>query len=165
MQSLKFNTSAWHYHVVRFGGFDKDKKATDICSYTRRFILGSLVLLLIGALVCLVLTPIVVFVAHFFPFFAQKIPKTFIDICEIVCGVYALALLLIGAFFGGRKLIDLAKEKMRQARFAAIANGTYTPKVKKEKEPKPPPPPKEPGMLVEMYKAYKRKYCVKIEIQ
>lgn len=155
MNSLKVTKEVWHFKVARYGGLRQN--STDICQYTRRFILGCLALLLIGALGCLVVTPIVV-IASFS--FIRLYPPIVIAVSQIVCGVYAIGILGIGIFFGIRKIINLCKETARQAKFKAIANGTYVPK-----EEKPPKPPKEPGMLHEMYKAYKRKYCVKIEIR
>lgn len=162
MESLKFTKDAWHYHVARWGGLRESLTATDICQYTRRFMLGCLLLNLIGALVCLVLTPIIVFASHFF---IHKYNKFLVEVCIVICGVYGLGITCFGLFLAGRKLIDLCKEAARQARFTAIANGTYVEPEEKVKKQKPPKAPKEPGMLIEMYKAYKRKYCVKIQIK
>jgi hypothetical protein len=114
---------------------------------------------LISALVCLVSTPPVVYVAHFF---YHRFPPFLVDLSTVVCCIYLAGITGFGIYLGIRKCIDLYKEAARQAKYKAIADGTYVAPEPKAKKPKP---PKEPGMIMEMYKAYKRKYCVKIEIK
>lgn len=160
MESLTFNKDVWHYRVARWGGLGESTVATDVCSYTRKFILGSLLALLIGALCCLVTTPVIVFVTHFF---VKSYPQALVWISTIVCSVYLAAITGLALFFVIRKCIDVFKEAARQAKYKAIANGTYVAPAPKPE--KPPKPIKEPGMLYEMYKAWKRKYCVKIQIK
>lgn len=157
MQSLKFNKDAWHYRVARWGGLKGYN--TDVCSYTRRFLLGSFVLLIMTLFTCLVLTPLVIFGAHFFlrNFFAS----TLIDVSTIVCTIYLGVLTGLAMFITSRKIYDKCKEAARQAKYKAIADGTYVeppPKVKKIK------PPKEPGFVKVAYRSWKQKYCVRIEI-
>lgn len=157
MKSLIVSQKSWHVFLARFGGLDTDIAVTDICRYTRRCIIGLLLVLLITAVFCIALIPIVVCILHFA---FNRIFSEFLDQASIIaCIMYGLFIVGGGIFVGCEYLNGKFKEKARQARYKAINDGTYVePEPKKKKV-------KQPGFIKLAYKSWKQKYCIKIVIK
>ncbi len=144
---LTFNRSSWHYKLAEFGNF-KDWKDSDqnICAYTRAFIKGCLQCLLIG--VGIALFGHIIWCGIFGVAFSLWYGVFLMDELAIAgAGIIAVAAIITtGIWVSG----ILADRKIRRL------NEEYH-------NPKPPATKKPDGFVVNAYKAWSQKFCIKLE--
>ena len=143
MEATKINRSSWHCKIANLGGH-QNWKDSDICQYTRDFLLG-VALLVFGTIVCFLLFSIVciftgVMIYDIFAFFVYGA-----DLSEI--GTFGL---IVWSIF----ILAVTYWSWLNDRIYFWPKRSY-----KYEEPKE---PKEPGFLKLAYRAHKEKYCHRI---
>jgi hypothetical protein len=146
MNAFKINRGSLHYRIAHnYGGYDKDEHRGDICAYTRRILLGMFfiaVIIVAGALAAICVTDL--FMALGFIIFSTGSLQ---GPGIIALGV-VLAFLVTAAYIYA---MDKWSEKRRAARYH-----------RREMEEAGTPLPD--SFLSTAYKAWKDKYCMKIEL-
>lgn len=139
MKTLTFNKTSWHYIIAAFGGFN-EWKDQDLCTYTRRFMLGILKAALFGVLIAgagFVLAHILLGIA-FSIYYGTMLFSLVAEFAILV--IYVLSLGLGGAIcclYVGTKIHDYANRDSN----------------------------KEDNFIKHAYKGWKEKYCVRITIR
>lgn len=137
MKYTKLNVNSWHYKLAESVGYDPDNN--DICSYTRRVIVG---------IFCLV--ALIVFIA------ATSAAISFL-LVHMVLGAYfyfAYGLVPAFEFFFGWGIVIVSA-------ICAACNLSYL-KLKERKYLRD-TEEKEPSFFVTAYRSWKDKFCVKLQ--
>lgn len=135
MKSLEINTNSWHYKLATLVGYRSWGQGSDICTYTRKVMLGILLILLITAaytLATFILVDIVlglIFSAIAGMWLMGQLGSVVLLSCAMV-GTF------IGMFVGMGYSIERYNEYNRTAR--------------------------PDGFIKEAYKSWKDKYCLKL---
>lgn len=141
MTAYEFDKSSWHYWVAKMGGLSISSRhpETDLCSYIRKFIWGSIVVAFLSGLAFLV---------------------AFIEVHFIVA-------LIVSAIQGIWVIEGWAQAgAILTGIITVLASGTGLAvwrdewKAKHPKEMKV----KEPGFITLAYRGWKDKYCIQIKI-
>jgi len=141
MEATKINRSSWHCKIANFGGH-QNWNDTDICQYTRDFLLGVILVSGIGmGCIALYATVCAFTGAMLYDIFALIVYGA--SFSEI--GVFGLIVWFIVTFSITVWAVSAGKIRLWPKR-----------KYKYEE-------PKEPGFLKLAYRAHKEKYCFRIE--
>jgi hypothetical protein len=137
MMSLTFNKDSWHYAIANFGGFDCYADQ-DLCTYTRKCMIGLFQATIFGILIGLVVFGLwhVIF-GIVFSIMAGSFVFT-----EI--GVVVGCLIILGA---SCVVITMFLEKLRERRNNRL-----------------PTIAKPDSFVKNAYKGWKEKYCIKIQV-
>lgn len=140
MIALKFNKNSWHYKLADMGGYDSSS-SRDICTYTRRILLGAMLFAFVSC-IGLFLTYVIInmlFAVGFSLWYGMWI------ISDIGFAGWLLTFIGAAAFGIVRT-------------FEAI--GRWRAKRREEKYNREPEPD---GYVLSAYKGWKDKYCAKLE--
>ena len=142
--------------ISKFGFFSESNYPTDICSLTRRVFFSLLAHIAASAAVLsLLLLVLLGFVTWGFWITGRKIPNDFMGAMGVLD---VLAVLSVSVGFGITKLAQYIKMKVDENDKRRAREERMNPNYKVPKKPK------EPSLIPLMYKAWKNKFCVKIEV-
>lgn len=134
---LTFNKSSLHYKLALMGGLSKYRDDTDICSYTRKVLLG-----MIAVFVCAVIVgALSMFLSHMaFAIVFSIMYGTVIITEAAIAGYMMLGTVLIGLLL--YKLIEYKEEHRYDVK-----------------------PRKPDGFMKHAYKSWKEEYCVRVVLK
>lgn len=140
--------------ISTFGFFGDFKYPTDICSLTRRVIFSLVLHSVVGIILLAVAGCLLYgFIGWGYICSGHKV-KDFMGAMSVI-DLIAVSGLLLGwliSLAAGYIKIKLDEKEERD-------------RIENIKKPKPPPKPKEPSLVPLMYKAWKNKFCIKIELK
>lgn len=141
MTAYEFDKSSWHFWVAKMGGLHISYRypETDLCSYIRKFIWGSIVVAFLSGLAfCLCFIEVHFLVAL---------------LVSAIQGVWVIE----GAALAGAILTGIVAV-LATGIGLAILRDEWIAKHPKEKKVK------EPGFITLAYRGWKDKYCIQIKI-
>lgn len=143
MKELVFDANSWHYKFAKWAGYRPHSDRLDICSYTRKVILGFLFVGLILALGYIVTYGLVeMFFGLIFSWIAGVWLMSFVG--EIALFTISVVTFLIGVF-AATEYVRVKLEERRDRRREERAN-------------------KPDGFIKHAYKSWKEKHCSRIKI-
>lgn len=143
MKELVFNVNSWHYKLAKWAGYKVYDDQLEICAYTRRVVLGFLLIGLIFVVTYIVALALVEML--FGLFFSLLIGAWIVStIGEITLIVVSTIIASISLFW----IMEKASNK-----YFELKN-----RLREEKANKP------DGFVEHAYKSWKEKYCARIKI-
>jgi uncharacterized membrane protein len=133
MKTLTFKENSWHHRLAKMGGFDWS--CGDICSYTRKVMMGALGAILVSAL-ALILLYLAVHMVMGIGFSLWYGMFLFTDAGFAGLVVVSIVSLVTGIFFLSDRLQKYNLENQYN----------------------------DPGFVKTAYRSWKEKYCARIEI-
>lgn len=142
MKTLTFNKNSFHYKLAEFGGLDK-WNSYDICSYTRRVVVGMLLMCVLGSIFAFLANIIIQVVLGIgFSFWYRQ--DLFSD-----WGKAGMIMIVTSAAGGIILFVPQMLWRAYQNRQARIAGLDL--------------PVKPDGFIKTAYKSHKQKYCLRID--
>lgn len=137
--------------IARFGFFREFKWPADICSLTRR-VIASVVIHGIAGILVLALASCLLsgFYGWYLVLSSQKVH----DFFGVFAAIDMIIILGVSLGYGITKLVEYIQAKARE-------RARSNPKVV---EPEKPKKPKEPALIPLMYKSWKNKFCIKLNV-
>lgn len=138
MISLKFNSNSWHYKIAKLGCLDAYYGSTDMCTYIRSFLFGTILAIIFGCL-------------------------AFGVIYGLVHGIVAT---VVSLMYGINVFDDVAQLGMYLfsiiAIFGIVLVVAYKHTIYIEKKYPDGQPYKPDGFIKNAYSGWKEKYCARI---
>lgn len=150
MKSFTLNVESWHYKLASNWGYDPDIRDRDICAYTRRVVLGIVVTGILIAMAGLFTFGVSILLVHMVlsPWFYFTAGLAF-DELSILGYVITLAILATVAIVQGVEKYKEYRWNKRNERRKLENSEDYV--------------PPEPGFLKIAYRAWKDKFCARLD--
>lgn len=146
MLAFDLKKDSWHMWVANFGnvriGEYMKREGTDICTYTRAFMIGGVLLAFCTLAAFGFATWIILGLYGIFAYFFGSLAELPVESVTII-GIIASLSLLVSFMATTQKIKDYQREKRHQASMSGL-------------------PPSTPGFLTLAYRKFKNKTCFKI---